>query len=1081
MVIRMKSPKTLNNKNQDTVYDELKKYIKFNSRLSVISGYFSIYAYHELKEKLDNIDNMRFIFTEPSFIKNKSNTETREYEINKTEKGIFGNEYELKLKNEMTQSAVTRECAEWIEKKVEVKSYIKSNLATTRMIHVENLSDEDNISITGTVDFTSDGLGITSSDRQDMNICMYGRQFTDGQLDEFNKNWNDNQLVEDVKDKFLKHMQIMYAENTPEYLYYVTMYNLFNDYLRESGEDTLPKTGTGFKDKQIWKKLYKFQKDAVMGAIDKIEKYNGCIIADSVGLGKTFTALAIIKYYELRNLRVLVLVPKKLRDNWTIYTKNDKRNIFIEDRFSYDVLNHSDLSRYQGKSGDIDLKTVNWENYDLVVIDESHNFRNNPARKDRKTRYQRFMEDVIKSGVKTKILMLSATPVNNRMRDINNQIAFITEEHDDALTNVGIDSIETTLNNAQKIFNQWTKLPVEERTTSNFIDSVNMDYFKLLDTLTIARSRKHILKYYDNSEIGEFPKKLEPINVRSHIDTQEEFPSIKEIDAIINNLNMSAYAPVKYILSTKIDEYVDMLEQEVKDGSSKFKQIDRDINIVHLIRTNMLKRLESSISSFIKTVAKILNKVNYCLKLTEKGNYTDKIDMDLIDPESEEYDRYMFGRDKVIKLKDMDLIKWKQDLELDKKQLKGLLEEAKKITVDRDQKLQNLKEIITQKINNPINLDNKKIILFTTYADTAEYLYENLHLWLQKEYGLHSALVTGGNKNKTTMKKVSAKDINDILLNFSPKSKERYKIEPEQKEEIDVLIATDCISEGQNLQDCDYLINYDIHWNPVRIIQRFGRIDRIGSNNKQIQLVNFWPDIDLDEYINLKERVENRMVIVDVSSTGDENIIKSQKIKELEYRKKQLQQLQEQVIELEDVNGGISITDLTFNDFKIELTEYKEEHEKELMKSPPGIYSIIKIPSELKEELKPGVIFLLKETMTHNEENPLNPYYLVYITEEKTVKYNYIQSKKIMDYYKKLCYRQTEVFQDLVKEFNKETKNGIKMDKYSELLRLAIENTKGQQEEIGIKSIFSKGGITLTKKQATGLEEYELITFLILR
>lgn len=775
------------------------------------------------------------------------------------------------------------------------------------------------------------------------------------------------------------------------------------------------------------------------------------------------------------------MYQKKLRDNWTIYTKNDKRNIFSEDRFNYDVLNHTDLSRYEGKSGDIDLKTVNWGNYDLVVIDESHNFRNNPSVKDRKTRYQRLMNEIIKNGVKTKLLMLSATPVNNKMTDIKNQIAFITEGHDDALTSVGIDSIETTLNNAQKVFNQWTKLPAEERTTNNFVDNVNMDYFKLLDTLTIARSRKHILKYYDNKEIGDFPTKLTPDNVRSHIDTQEEFPSIKEIDAIINNLNLSAYAPVKYILSTKIDEYNGILDQKVKDGKSTFKQIDRDTNIIHLIRTNILKRLESSIYSFNITITKILNKVNYCLKLTEQASYDNQIDMDLIDPEEEEYDQYMFGQNKVIKLQDMDLIKWKQDLELDKKQLEQLLTEAQKITIKCDQKLQNLKEKITQKIQNPLNLDNKKIIIFTTYADTAEYLYQNLHEWLQKEYGLHTALVTGGNKNKTTMKKVTVKDINDILLNFSPKSKERQKIEPQQTEEIDLLIATDCISEGQNLQDCDYLINYDIHWNPVRIIQRFGRIDRIGSKNKQIQLVNFWPDIDLDEYINLKERVENRMVIVDVSSTGDENIIKNQKTKELEYRKKQLQQLQDTVIELEDVNGGISITDLTFNDFKIGLTEYKQDHEEELIRSPPGIYSIIKIPTELKEELRSGVIFLLKETLSHNEENPLHPYYLVYITEEKTVKYNYVHSKKIMDYYKKLCNGQTLVYRDLVNEFNKETKNGIKMDKYSELLRLAIENTQGKEEEIGIKSIFSKGGITLTKKQSTGLEEYEIITFLILR
>ena len=1078
----MKAPKTIDNKNQDTVYNELNEYLKFNSRVSVISGYFSVYAYHQLKDKLDAIDNMRFIFTEPSFIKNKDNTETREYEINNATKSIFGNEYELKLKNEMTQSAVTRECAEWIEDKVEVKSYIHPNPAYPRMIHLENSSDEDCISINGTVDFTSDGLGITYSNRQDNNTCMYGKTLSDSQLMIFDQQWNNNQLVEDVKEEFLKHLQTMYAENSPEFIYYVTTYHLFNDYLRETTENTLPKVRTGFKDTQIWNKLYKFQQDAVMGAIDKIEKYNGCILADSVGLGKTYTALAIIKYYELRNDRVLVLVPKKLRDNWTVYTKNDKRNIFSEDRFNYDVLNHTDLSRYEGTSGDIDLKTINWGNYDLVVIDESHNFRNNPPVKDRKTRYQRLMDEIIKSGVQTKIMMLSATPVNNRMNDIKNQIAFITEDHDDALVNIGINSIETTLKNAQTTFNQWAKLDTEDRTTENFVNKVNPDYFKLLDTLTIARSRRHILKYYDSKEIGEFPTKLEPINKRPPIDTQEEFPPIKEIDAIINNLNMSAYAPVLYILSSKLDKYTDILDQQVKDGTSTFRQLDRDKSLVHLMRTNLLKRLESSIYAFRKTVTKLLNKINYCLKLTNNTlSYNNELDMDLIDPEEEEYDEYMFGQDKVIKLKDMDLIRWKKDLEIDKIQLEELLTEANKITAERDKKLLNLKELIEHKINNPINPNNKKITIFTTYADTAEYLYDNLHQELKNKHNIHTALVTGGNKNKTTMKTVSAKYINDILLNFSPQSKERQKLEPQATEEIDLLIATDCISEGQNLQDCDYLINYDIHWNPVRIIQRFGRIDRIGSTNKQIQLVNFWPDMELDEYIDLKERVENRMVMVDVSSTGDENLLDKNKKQELEYRKKQLQQLQEQVIELEDVTGGISITDLTFNDFKIELINYKEDHKKELQEAPPGIYSIVKIPQELQNELQPGVIFLLKETKTYKTENPLNPYYLVYITEEKIVKYNYLQSKKILDYYKKLCSGQKEALHDLVKIFNKETKNGTKMDKYSELLRLAIENTQGKEEEIGVKSLFRRGSTTPTKKDIKGLEELELITFLLIK
>lgn len=1083
----MKPPKTLNNKNRDTVFNELIDYIKVDSKVSIISGYFSIFAYHSLKDKINKIDNMRFIFTEPSFIKNKDNAETREYKINQTEKSIFGNDYELKLKNEMKQPAITRECADWIKNKVEVKSYVNPNLATTRMIHIENVSSEDNISISGTVDFTTDGLGITYSDRQDMNTCMYGKEFTDSQLMIFNNSWNNNQLLEDVKDEFLNQLKLMYDEKSPEFIYFVSMYYLFNDYLRDLNENTLPKTRTGFKDTEIWKKLYEFQKDAVLGAIDKIEKYNGCIIADSVGLGKTFTALAIIKYYELRNDRVLVLVPKKLRDNWTIYTKNDVRNIFGEDRFNYDVLNHTDLNRNHGKSGDIDLKTINWGNYDLIVIDESHNFRNNPAVKDHETRYQKLMNKIIKAGVQTKVLLLSATPVNNRMADIKNQISFITEDYDNALERVGIKSIEYTLRLAQEGYNNWSKLSSDERTTDAFIDSMNMDYFKLLDTLTIARSRKHILKYYGSNEIGSFPKKLEPINRRPDIDENGEFPPIEKISNTINKLQLPIYSPLNYVYPNKINEYDILFNQKVKDGSSEFRQRDREINLVFLIRTNLLKRMESSIYAFRLTTEKILFKIDNFLEKIEKHetNFLKDYDMDIIDPEEEEYDKFMFGRknEKEIKLLDMDLVKLRQDLNLDKKRLEKILSATEKITPEKDAKLNDLKKIISKKIENPLNGSNKKIIVFTAFADTANYLYDNLNQWLLDKYGLYSAKITGSDTNKTNLNQVKSSDMNDILINFSPISKERSKI-TELTTEIDLLIATDCISEGQNLQDCDYLINYDIHWNPVRIIQRFGRIDRIGSKNKEIQLVNFWPNMEIDEYINLKKRVENRMVMVDVSTTGEENIIQDgdkQKTNELEYRKKQLERLKEEVIELEDVSGGISITDLTFNDFKIQLQEYMTNHEGELEEAPLGIYSIVKISDDLKDTINEGVIFLLKDTHPTKNDNPLSPYFLVYITNEKVVKLNHIQSKKIMDYYRKLCSDKNEVYIDLVKQFNKETNNGVNMEKYSELLRVAIENIQEKEEEIGVNSIFKKGGTTPTKKHASGLEEFKLITFLILR
>ena len=1070
--------KTINNQLGETVYKELEKHIRKGSKVSTISAYFTMYAYSALKKELDKIDEMRFIFTTPSFSKNKDK-EAREYEI--VNNNIFGNEFELKLRNEMTQSAVAKDCAKWLKDKVEIKSFKEPNVAQPRMIHVHNKSEED-IVINGSVDFTTDGLGITGSNRADFNNFMAGEEFTDSQLLSFDTLWNNEMVLTDVKDKLLKQMEVMYEENSGEFIYFKSLYHIFYNYLDELDEDNIVKKGNKLKETKIWNTLYQFQQDAVIGAIDKIEKYNGCILADSVGLGKTFTALAIIQYYELRNDRVLVLVPKKLRENWTIYTLNDKRNIFAEDRFRYDVLNHTDLSRERGFSGNIDLKTINWENYDLVVIDESHNFRNNPAVKDRVTRYQRLMNDVIKQGHKTKLLMLSATPVNNKMNDIKNQIAFITEDKDNALEEIGISSINHTLRNAQTIFNQWSKLDDNTRTGEKFVDMMDLEYFKLLDTLTIARSRKHIEKYYDLAEIGEFPNRLDPINESSDIDIKKEFPTLNEINNEIERLNLSVFSPFLYILPQKREDYAKKYDIAIGEGKSVFKQTDREKSLIQLMRINLLKRMESSIHSFKLTIEKLLFKINKTLeKIDNISEYNEDIDISLIDPEEDEYDELMFGKKTKVLLQDMDLIKWKQDLKLDKEKLEFLFTQAKEVDCFRDEKLADLKKVISNKIENPINEDNKKILIFTAFADTAKYLYENISQWIFDNYGLYTALVTGSGDNKTNLKAVRNTDIDEILTSFSPISKNRNIINPEMTEEIDILIGTDCISEGQNLQDCDYLINYDIHWNPVRIIQRFGRVDRIGSKNKDIQLVNFWPNIELDEYINLKGRVENRMVMVDVSATGEENIIvnNDKVMNDLEYRKNQLEKLKDQVIDLEDVSDAISITDLTFNDFKIELMEYMKKHRKELDNAPFGIYSIV--PAG---EFEPGVIFLLRQVKGVKEskdKNALTPYYLVYISEDEEVKLNYIQSKKILDYYQKLCSGKKEVFRNLVESFDRETDNGRQMDKYSQLLKESIENIIGKKQETGVRSLFTKGGTSPVKNNIEGLEEFELISFLILK
>ncbi|WP_425447857.1 helicase-related protein [Dethiothermospora halolimnae] len=992
------------------------------------------------------------------------------------------------MRNELNQAHIAKECAQWLKDKVEIKSLKKANPAQQRLIYVEN--SDTNVSINGTVDFTADGLGFTSSSRNDMNACIKGKEATYQFIEQFNEIWEDEAQVEDVKEEVLKQMKIIYKENTPEFIYFITLYNIFQNYLDELTEENIVKTKTGFKDTIIWDKLYKFQKDGVIGAIDKLEKYNGCIIADSVGLGKTFSALGVIKYYELRNYRVLVLSPKKLRENWTIYTMNDKRNILLDDRFNYDVLNHTDLSRYGGYSGEINLETVNWSNYDLIVIDESHNFRNNNPRKNKVTRYSRLLNEVIKSGVKTKILMLSATPVNNKMNDLKNQIAFITEGNDKALQSEGIISIEQTLRKSQLVFNKWSQLPDEERTVDVFVEMMNMDYFKLLDTVTIARSRKHIEKYYNISEIGKFPTRKKPVNIYADIDKSNIFPPLKYVNKMIKNLNMASYSPLKYLLPEKQVEYSEKYDIKVQEGKSIFRQTDREQALVNLMRVNILKRMESSIHSFGMTISKLLKRIDNILKKIDEKQFEYYGELNILDIDEEDtvYEDLIIGNKIKVLLQDMDLIRWREDLEDDRDKLEELLIESAKITHLRDAKLERIKDLIKEKIENPLNNSNNKVLVFTAFADTAEYLYNNLSKWIFQKYGLHSALVTGGGKNKTTLNAIKKKDLNSVITNFSPRSKERDKIYPNIKEDIDLLIATDCISEGQNLQDCDYLINYDIHWNPVRIIQRFGRIDRLGSTNDFIQLVNFWPNMDLDEYINLEARVTGRMVLLDVSATGEENVIdfdEKKKMNDLEYRKKQLKQLKEEVIDLEDISGGISITDLTMNDFKMDLMEYMKENKNKLEKAPMGMYAISTVEDEsLKKNIKPGVIFTLKqvtELAKPQEHNPLYPYYMVYIYDDGTVRFNYLHTKKILDFYKKLCSGKEEVLYDLAEHFNSETKEGRHMGKYSELLEDAINNIIGKTEEKGVASLFSKGGTTLQKSLFSGIEDFELISFLIIK
>jgi len=928
-------------------------------------------------------------------------------------------------------------------------------------------------------DFCADSLGFINSEKPQLHILHNKKEEVAQYKQMFDGIWSDTSMSREITKLALDELKKGFMDYSPDAVYYMILHHLFHYSIVDFADDKIFKSRTGFKDKEIWNKLYKFQKDGVMGAIEKIEKYGGCIIADSVGLGKTFEALAVIKYYELRNDRVLVLCPKKLRDNWTVYTQNDKRNILINDRFNYDVLSHTDLTRVRGKSGDIDLATINWSNYDLVVIDESHNFRNSYPSKGEMTRYARMMNEVIKKGVKTKLLMLSATPVNNRMNDLKNQISFITEGDDSVFEEEGIDNISNVMKLAQRQFSDWAKY--SDRNINELFDRLDNRYFKLLDMLTIARSRKHIVKYYDSADVGRFPTRLRPINEKTDIDSEQLFPSLRNINNAIRKLNLANFSPISSLKEEKKAEYAAKYDYQLSTGSV-FKQSDREKNLVDLMRVNYLKRMESSIYSFYLSIKALLEQVNDNLyKIEHITELSDSsVTIDNIDIEDDESD-YLIGNKVKVLLQDIDLVKWRQELEYDRDTLTKLMESAATISTTRDEKLTRLKEVIAHKIENPLNDDNKKVIVFTAFADTTTYLYKELSEWILKEYGLYAALIKGSGTNKTNFPGIERKEMNELLTHFSPFSKERHKTFPHAKGEIDLLIATDCISEGQNLQDCDFLVNYDIHWNPVRIIQRFGRIDRLGSKNEQIQLVNFWPNMELNEYINLESRVKGKMVLLDISATGEENLIEmneNDEMTDLEYRRKQLEQLQSTVLDLEDIQGGITITDTNMNDFRMDIMEYEKNHLVDLQNIPLGIHTVVKTDNE---EIPPGTIFCMRSSVQQKGQSLLAPYYLVYMGEGGEPVLGYMQGKRCLDYLKKLCQGKTEVLAELAQNLKKETKNYANMKAYSSAFQLAIESVIGKSQEVGAASFFSTELVSLNAEGVTSQSDFDIVAFVVVK
>lgn len=1075
------------NNTTKTLKEDLAVEIKKGSKLSIAAACFSIYAFQELKKELCDIEELRFIFNSPAFTTEKAKKEKREFYIPRLnrERSLYGTEFEVKLRNELTQKAIAKECAEWIKQKVTFKSIVSDQTIQGQMV-------VDQVGYTPIDGFTTVELGCEKGNSISTTIVK-DESLAKTLLSAFDEIWNESKMLQDVTDEVIDNITAAYTENSPDFIYFVTLYNIFNEFLEDVSEDVLPNEATGFKESKIWNMLYNFQKDAALAIINKLEKYNGCILADSVGLGKTFTALAVIKYYENRNKSVLVLCPKKLTNNWNTYKDNFVNNPIASDRLRYDVLYHTDLNRTHGMSNGLDLGRINWGNYDLVVIDESHNFRNggkiieNPEEDEKENRYVQLLKKVIRAGVKTKVLMLSATPVNNRFNDLKNQLALAYEGHteyiDDKLNTT--KSVDEIFKNAQRAFNTWSKWDPSERTTDNLLKMLDFDFFEVLDSVTIARSRKHIQKYYDTADIGTFPKRLDPIPLRPNLTDLESAISYNQIFEQLMLLNLTIYTPTHFVLVSKLDKYAELYEDnKVNVG---FTQANREQGIRRLTAINLMKRMESSVYSFNLTLTRMkkliedtIEVINTFDKHSSKSiELTDIADVEEYDDDDQNTDDlFSFGRKVKIDLADMDYISWRDALEKDRDILELLTLMVGDITPEHDSKLQELLSVIDKKITHPINEGNRKVIIFTAFADTAEYLYTHVSKYVKNRFGLDTAMVSGSVEGKTTCPKLKA-DLNTVLTCFSPVSKDKELLMPKDNTEIDVLIATDCISEGQNLQDCDYLINYDIHWNPVRIIQRFGRIDRIGSRNKVIQLVNFWPDVTLDEYINLKAKVETRMKIVDMTATGDDNLLSDEEKTDLAYRKAQLKRLHDEVVDIEDMTTGISIMDLGLNEFRLDLLDYIKQH-PDIDKTPYGLSAV----APAGEDTPPGVIYILKNrsnSVNIDNQNRLHPFYMVYISETGEVICDHLSPKNMLDKMRFLCKGKTEPIPELYRSFNRETRDGRNMNQYSKLLGEAIASIIEVKDESDIDGFLGGGQVSFLTNEIRGLDDFELICFLVIR
>ena len=1062
-----------------SVAEYLREKLRDADNFRLVSAYFTINGYELLAQELSRLARVNFLFGDPSSVDSPDPGPSDPKSFELTEEGLVPN-------HALNQKHLALQCAQWIgSNAVAVRSVSKANFLHGKLYLTE--SPRGAAGVVGSSNFTKTGLGASENSNLEINLAT-ADSATLGELrDWFDKLWNDKHLTRDVKQEVLNALNRIGKDHAPEIIYFKTLYELFRKEIeaRREGEQRLQ--DTHLYDTAIWNALYEFQKDGAKSVISRLRQHNGCILADSVGLGKTYTALAVIKHYEMENENVLVMCPRKLRENWSLYraSVHHQDNPFKTDRFGYALLSHTDLSRKSGKSGDIDLAKFDWRNFGLVVIDESHNFRNMEGE-----RFQRLLKEVIQQGARTRVLMLSATPVNTSLTDLRNQIYLITEgREDDFMENLGVGNLRNMLGNAQKEFKKWESGGPSNggRDKAELLDRLGAEFFRLLGGISISRSRRQIKQFYatEMDHIGRFPTHATPVNKHPFTDLQGSL-SYQAVADQIDEFALSIYRPTDYL----VDE-TRLQELEAERQERNFDQRDRERFLIGMIRTNFLKRLESSAHSLRLTLERTIGKIDLMLKKIdnyERGRRIDDDQAGTLPDDDEDDEEFIINRGRnPYRLNELDLSAWREDLERDKATLGMVLDKIREIRPERDGKLEEIKQAIRHRAENPTTdqdgKSNRKLLVFTTFKDTAEYVYENVTR-LATELELNTAMVSGDG----TSTNFGDNNFNAILTNFAPMARNRGS--DETAGEIDLLIATDCISEGQNLQDCDTVLNYDIHWNPVRLIQRFGRIDRIGSRSSAVHMVNYWPTKDMDAYLRLANRVQARMALADVAASGDEDPFTEELAQqELNFRDKQLVKLRQEILDLDDLADTVVMSDFTLDHFLTQLLRFLDKNREELEATPLGAYAIADGDTTTNDYLPPSVIFVLRQrnaSMNRRQQtaSPVHPHYLVHIRRDGTIRYGCANARQVLTAFEEASAGRSEPLTKLCDWFDRATDHGKNMDHYERLLTRIIDHIRESHNTTQLRGLGIGGRRDFVLPRASEAprdeQDFELVTWLVI-